>query len=256
MQILVKRCAEWENILSLGFEKLDNAKNIQTTDVFQVGCAKGARVLGLWGDAGEATLAGNGKATANGEGSLIVIGERACLNKTSIQINGNRSYIVVGAGCNMKGVQLQIKGDDCLIAIGAGTTWESGAAICDSGQSIVVGDDCMFSSNVILRVSDGHSLWEAGGAKRISMPRDVVIHPHVWLGNGTRVSKGATVGMGTTVGQVSLVTGRLDPFSIYGGIPARLLRRGNAEWSRTNKYEDIPEMFRATKKSIMDSNVK
>lgn len=246
MQALRDRCAEWGDILSLGLEKLEGAGDMKGTDSFHVAQGKGGRVIGLWGDTGAPTLVGEGKATAEGTNSVIIIGENVSLTKTRFQVSGRNSAIIIGPGCNLKGLQISIKGHDCLVVIGAGTTWESGAAICDSGQSIIVGDDCMFSSGVILRTSDGHSLWEAGGAARISTPRSVVIHPHVWLGNSVRVSKGAVVGTGTTVGQLSLVTGKLASYSVYGGVPARLIR-SNTEWSRTFAYEDIPERFRAPK---------
>lgn len=229
---------------TVGLDTLSATKDIASSDKFAIGAGNGGRVIQSVRGEGELVLSGNGRATVDGKDSVILIGANSKLHKTSIRINGKRSYVVIGPGCDLKGVELQVKGHDCLIIIGAGTTWESGAAICDSAESIVVGDDCMFSSGVILRVSDGHSIWQAGGSKRISTPKSVLIHPHVWLGNSTRVSKGAIVGMGTTVGQMSLVTGRLAPHSIYGGVPARLLR-SESEWSRTDRYEDIPLRFRA-----------
>lgn len=243
MHALVERCAKWNSILTVGLDKLSEAIDVASNDNFHVDAINGARVVGLWSNATRATFNGNVKAVVDGQDSFVAIGEKTKLFNTQIRISGKRSYVIIGPNCRLRKVELQIKGDDCLIVIGAGTTWETGAAICDAAQSIVIGDDCMFSSGVILRVSDGHSIWSAGGEKRISVPKDVVIHPHVWLGNSSRVSKGAIVGMGTTIGQMSLVTGRLGPHSIYGGVPAKLIR-SNSEWSRTDRYEDIPQQYR------------
>jgi acetyltransferase-like isoleucine patch superfamily enzyme len=52
----------------------------------------------------------------------------------------------------------------------------------------------------------------------------IVIGDDVWIGCGARVLKGVTVGTGAIVGAGSVVTKDVPPYSIVGGIPARVLR--------------------------------
>lgn len=202
---------------------------------FKFTIAKGAKIV----QTGDIEITGKGYALADGEDSYIIISSNTVLAGTKIEVRGRRSLVFIGQNCRLKGVTIQVRGNDCLVVIGAGTSWESGAALCDDGKAILIGDDCMFSNQVILRTSDGHSIWEAGGSRQINTADNVIVEPHVWLGNSSRVSKGTIIGRGTIVGQLSLAAGTLKKHCIYGGIPARLIKE-KVEWSRTMAYNDIP----------------
>jgi dTDP-4-amino-4,6-dideoxy-D-glucose acyltransferase len=52
----------------------------------------------------------------------------------------------------------------------------------------------------------------------------VVLHRHVVVGAGCVVLPGVTIGEGSTTGAMTLVNRDLDPWGIYIGVPARLLR--------------------------------
>lgn len=210
----------------------------KTRESFTFTTAKGAKIL----QTGNIEVTGKGYALANGENSHIIISSDTILAGAKIDVVGKNSTVLIGKNCRLRGVTIQIRGNDCLIVIGAGTTWESGAALCSDGKAILIGDDCMFSNQVILRTADGHSIWEAGGSHQINIADDVIIESHVWLGNSSRVSKGTRIGRGTIVGQCSLATGTLKNHCIYGGIPARLIKE-KVEWSRTMAYEDIPSEY-------------
>lgn len=211
---------------------------VRTTEKFIIKAQNDAKIV----KSGTVKLIGIGYAIADGADCHIFISPNAQLNGTKIKVKGKGSSIFIGPNCRLKNVQIAITGDNCLVIIGAGTTWESGTGICQDGKAILIGDDCMFSNQVIIRTSDGHSIWEAGGTRRISMPDNVIIGPHVWLGNSARVSKGTIIGRGTIVGQLSLAIGILKENCIYGGLPARLIKE-NVEWSRTQAYSEIPKEY-------------
>jgi galactoside O-acetyltransferase len=63
----------------------------------------------------------------------------------------------------------------------------------------------------------------------------VVLQRHVVLGAGCVVLPGAIVGEGSTVGALSLITGTLEAWMVYGGVPARPLKP---------RRRDIIERFR------------
>ena len=50
---------------------------------------------------------------------------------------------------------------------------------------------------------------------------NVVIENDVWIGVGTIILSGVTIGKGSIVAAGSVVTKNVDPYSIYGGNPAK-----------------------------------
>lgn len=53
----------------------------------------------------------------------------------------------------------------------------------------------------------------------------VVIEDDVWLGSNSVVLPGVRVGQGAVVASGAVVTRDVEPFTVVGGVPARLLRR-------------------------------
>lgn len=187
-------------------------------------------------------LRGDNKFTADGANSLIVIGSGTTLENSLIQINGEGCVVVLGENCRIRGLKVVVRRENSMVFVGSNTTWESGAILSESGNIVAVGNDCMISNSVILRTSDGHTIFDKITRKSINDPADLMIGHHVWLGNSARVNKGSRIGSGAVVGQCSIVSGSLDAASVYAGAPARKIREGIV-WSRTHRYGDIPEEF-------------
>src|SRR5690606_20743654 len=54
---------------------------------------------------------------------------------------------------------------------------------------------------------------------------DTVIGNDVWIGYGAVIMPGVTIGDGAIIAAQSVVVGDVPAYSIYGGNPARLLRK-------------------------------
>lgn len=54
--------------------------------------------------------------------------------------------------------------------------------------------------------------------------RLVCIGNDVWIGEGTRIMEGVTIGNGAVVAAYSVVTKDLEPYGVYAGVPAKLIK--------------------------------
>lgn len=54
---------------------------------------------------------------------------------------------------------------------------------------------------------------------------DTVIGNDVWIGNSATIMPGVKIGHGAIIGTNSLVTKDVEPYTIVGGNPARLIRK-------------------------------
>lgn len=54
---------------------------------------------------------------------------------------------------------------------------------------------------------------------------DIVVEGDVWIGARALILKGVTIGKGSIVAAGSVVTKSVEPYSIVGGIPARLIKK-------------------------------
>lgn len=52
----------------------------------------------------------------------------------------------------------------------------------------------------------------------------VVIGNDVWIGNGVKIKRGITIGDGSIIAAGAVVTHNTPPYSIIGGVPAKLIR--------------------------------
>ena len=57
------------------------------------------------------------------------------------------------------------------------------------------------------------------------MNQPVVIEDDVWVGANVTILKGVTIGHGSVVAAGAVVTKSCPPYSIIGGVPAKVLRR-------------------------------
>ena len=91
-------------------------------------------------------------------------------------------------------------------------------------KKISIGDDCAISHDVTIMDGDGHSL---NGVKN---DEEVNIGNHVWIGTRVTILKGVSIGDGAIIAAGSVVTEDVPERCLFGGIPARLIKR-DIDWS-------------------------
>ena len=82
----------------------------------------------------------------------------------------------------------------------------------------------MFSSAIVVRTGDSHSILDKDG-NRINPSKSVRIGDHVWIGNQVTILKGVIIQKDSIVGSGSLVTKKFfDTNIIIGGSPAKVIK--------------------------------
>lgn len=164
---------------------------------------------------------------------LLELDPQARPGTVNIEFNGNSGYCRLGRG-NPGGqfsALLRI-GHRSRIVVGDDTTTTARCFIgASEGASVLIGEDCMFASDVQLRCDDAHPIFDVHSGQRVNPAEDVVIGNHVWLAYGTRCMGGSHIGDGSVIGLDSVVTGPLPNNCVAVGRPARVVRRDVA-WER------------------------
>lgn len=66
----------------------------------------------------------------------------------------------------------------------------------------------------------------------------IVVGDDVWIGAGAVVLPGVTIGQGAIVAAGAVVVGAVDPMTIVGGVPARVIRRIGAAGASPTRTDD------------------
>ncbi len=90
------------------------------------------------------------------------------------------------------------------------------------GGGITIGDHCQISARVSFETIS-HRLLPVMDGKRPSYPAPIVVENNVWIGSGAILLPGITVGEGAVVAAGAVVTKDVRPFTVVGGIPARVI---------------------------------
>lgn len=95
--------------------------------------------------------------------------------------------------------------------------------------SIKIGSKVMFGPNVTIMGGD-HNTSQIGEFMydvKVKLPENdlpIVIENDVWIGSGSIILKGVTVGQGSIVAAGALVNKNVQPYTIVGGVPAKVLK--------------------------------
>lgn len=91
-------------------------------------------------------------------------------------------------------------------------------------NSITIGNDVAISENVSIWDSDAHLI----EGRQFSAP--INIGNKVWIGTNSIILKGVNIGEGAIIAAGSVVTSDVEPFCLYGGVPAKKIKE-NVKWS-------------------------
>ena len=132
------------------------------------------------------------------------------------------------------------------INIASGTEVLHGALILTYGGDITIGSNCSINPYSILYghggLTIGNNVLIAGGSMLVpnnhvyehrdrpivlqgSTSKGIRVEDDVWIGHGCSILDGVTIGKGSVVAAGSVVNKDVPPYSIVGGVPAKVLKK-------------------------------
>lgn len=159
--------------------------------------------------------------------NAIYVGNQCVLNKCSIKISGNNNKVFIGNKVSAVKCEIHIEDDNNYVQIGEETHISGQTHLaCIEGCKIIIGERCLFSSDIIFRTGDSHSILDLEG-NRMNFSQNIVIGNHVWIGNKTILTKGVEIPENSIIATGALVTKKFDDSNIIiGGVPAKVIKRG------------------------------
>lgn len=136
---------------------------------------------------------------------------RAFCGKLILESCGQNVNIEKGAAFDSR-VSL---GDNSGIGVNA-----SIAAYVTIGNDVMMGPDCMLFTTNHGMGDINVPMWK----QPFTEPKPIVIEDNVWIGARVIILPGVRVGRGSVIGAGSVVTHDVEPYSVVGGNPAKLIR--------------------------------
>ena len=167
----------------------------------------------------------------SGTNNKIIIDDFTTLRNSDIYIHGNNNVIRFGKWTSFWNSEICTEDDGNEVSIGTHTKILGQTRLAAiEGTKIIIGDECGFSTDVIMRTGDSHSILDMEG-RRFNASKDIILEDHVWVGIKVICMKGTYVSRNSIIAAGAVVSGKfMEPNCIVGGLPAKVIKRG-IEWT-------------------------
>ncbi len=136
----------------------------------------------------------------------------------------NSGTMVIGDRVRFLGHQVPVEliaARGAQLRIGARTLINIGTSI-NAQRSVTIGEDCNIGHYVLIMDTD---FYEVSDRAKKAEPSPIHIGNRVWLATRTTVLKGVTIGDGAIVAAGSVVAVDVPPYTMVGGVPARVIKK-------------------------------
>lgn len=135
-------------------------------------------------------------------------------------------------------VKLRIFGNHSNIKIGENfSCWGVEVRCHEENTSVTIGNDCMFSEEILIYPTDVHSILDQFTGEILNLSKPISIGNHVWCGRRSTFLKGSMVLNDSVVASHSLVTTAFEEKNIIvGGNPAKTIKR-RINWARETPFK-------------------
>ena len=159
-----------------------------------------------------------------------------------------KQYIKIGKGfttgfnCRIDALNINNFGEKYLIEIGENVEINDEVHI-GATEKIIIEDNVLIASKVYISDHNHGSYKGDEQDSPMSIPKERKIHSspiriekNVWIGELCCILQGVTIGEGSIIGAMSVVTKDIPPYTIAVGSPAKLIKRYNF---KTKKWDTI-----------------
>jgi len=149
---------------------------------------------------------------------------------TGVTIKGF-SNIEVGNNVSIMS-QSFLYAEDAVLKIGDNFSMNTNSCLVANGGRIYIGDNVLIAQNVVVRAANhNHDSVDIPIKDQGHKGGAIHIEDGVWIGANSVIVTDVTIGKHSIVGAGAIVTKDVMPFTIVGGVPAKLIRH------RTNLTE-------------------
>jgi len=129
---------------------------------------------------------------------------------------GSDVFILMGQHVQMGGV----KSGRQKVSIGRGTVINSDCRFHTTGE-IIIGEHVSISAGTWLLTG----LHDMNDPQFTTLYKPIVIGNYVWIGVRATILAGVTIGNGAIVMAGAMVTHDVPPYTVVGGVPAKIIKR-------------------------------
>lgn len=167
----------------------------------------------------------NSMIVLHGNHNKVIIGDFVNIDNSSIVLHHHSNKIIIGDHSYLNQIELYTEDEHNEIAIGSHTSLCGKAHLAAiEGTRIIIGDNCLFSSNLHFATGDSHSILNMQG-ERINQSKDIVIEDHVWIGTRVTCLKGVHVSRDSIVAATTTLCKDYSvPNAMIGGVPGRIIK--------------------------------
>jgi acetyltransferase-like isoleucine patch superfamily enzyme len=186
-----------------------------------------------------------------GKNNKIEIGDVEIPSTVTLRIFGNNNHIKIDSIFCTKaldiriGVRESLVSNNCKIHFGKNFWSEPNLQLLlyNHENKLDVGDDCLFSNNITIRLGDRpHLIFDSETGEYIDNSTDgVLIGDRVWVGEKVYITKNVTILNDCILAVNSVVTERFEETNcVIAGNPAKVVKK-NVQWIRNDSDRFLEE---------------
>lgn len=112
--------------------------------------------------------------------------------------------------------------------MGEGSSLAQNCSVSGESVGVFIGKNVMVAPNVtIVAFNHGFEDLEIPMVFQKNIEAPITIHDDVWIASNCSIGKGVVIGRGAIIGANTFVNKDVLPYSIMGGVPAKLIRFRN-----------------------------
>ncbi|PKH25399.1 hypothetical protein CIG19_06100 [Enterobacterales bacterium CwR94] len=174
----------------------------------------------------------------------VFISDNTKFSSTRISMKSKNNIVYIGGKSNINGTAFITHCENDFIIVGEGVCtvddnfWGTGFNPGELGNGIVIGDHCLFATEIVIRAADGHPVIDLATQQQVNKSLSAVfIEPYCWIGQRVSILKNVHIGACSILAFNAVVTKPASKFSMLSGVPARSKSLDGKLWLRNHSKE-------------------